>query len=235
MRRSPKVLVLALALVGAVAARSAFAQEHGEHTEHTEHAEHAAEHSEHAEEGHHGAPEPMNWTDISDKHRPAFVAIIINFGLLMFGYYLLGRKPVAEALKRRRATIGKAIEDAQSMLSEAKERAKKYQADLKNADTDAAAAKAALVASGKGEMERALTEANEKAERLKRDAERLVDQERKQMHQDLLIETIELAVREAQGALEKTVSAEDHARLAEDLLAELAKKPAAPTRVGGPS
>lgn len=188
---------------------------------------HDKEHDTTGHEAAHHGPEAINWTDIEDHHRPAYIALVVNFGVLMVGYYLLGKKPVSEALKQRRVTIGKAIEDAQTMLGEAKERAKKYQADLKNADTDAADAKAALVAAGKGEVERSLLEANEKAERMKRDADRLIDQERKQVQHDLLKETIELAVQEAAKTLEKTVTAEDHARLAEDLLKELSAKPAA--------
>lgn len=188
---------------------------------------HDKEHNVTGHEAAHHGPEAINWTDIEDHHRPAYIALVVNFGVLIVGYYLLGKKPVSEALKQRRATIGKAIEDAQAMLGEAKERAKKYQADLKNADTDAADAKAALIAAGKGEVERNLLEANEKADRMKRDADRLVDQERKQVQHDLLKETIELAVKEAAKTLEKTVTAEDHARLADDLLKELAAKPAA--------
>jgi F-type H+-transporting ATPase subunit b len=187
--------------------------------------EHAS-HDAHAAGGHH-APLAINWTDISDHHRPAYVALLINFGLLVGLYYTLGKKPIAEALKQRRVTIGKDIEEAQKILAEAKERAKKYQADLKNADADAATAKTALVAAGKGEVERLLLDAREKAERMKRDAERLIEQERKQVHQDILIETIELAVTEAGKVLERSATADDHARLAQDLLAELARRPAA--------
>jgi F-type H+-transporting ATPase subunit b len=188
---------------------------------------HDKEHNVTGHEAVHHGPEAINWTDIEDHHRPAYIALVVNFGVLIIGYYLLGKKPVGEALKQRRVTIGKAIEDAQTMLGEAKERAKKYQADLKNADTDAADAKAALIAAGKGEVERMLLDANEKADRMKRDADRLVEQERKQVQHDLLKETIELAVREATKTLEKTVTAEDHARLADDLLKELSAKPAA--------
>lgn len=197
-----------------------------EHAEHAE-AHETAEHAEHAS-GHHG-PAAINWSDLGDKHRPAYLALVINFGLLAVGYYLLGKKPVAAALKQRRVTIGKAIEDAQSMLGEAKDRAKKYQADLKNADADAETAKAALVAAGKGEVDKLLADANEKSARMKRDADRLVEQERKQLQHDLLLETIELAITDAGAKLEKSVTAEDHARLAEDLLRELAQKPAAAT------
>jgi F-type H+-transporting ATPase subunit b len=181
----------------------------------------------HAEGGHHG-PAPINWTDLSDKSRPAFIALLVNFGLLVALYYTLGKKPVAEGLKQRRINIGKDIEEARKMLEEAKERAKKYQADLKNADTDAATAKAALVAAAKGEMDVLLVETEERAERMKRDAERLVEQERKQLQLDLHVETVNLAVVEAQKVLERSATPEDHARLANELLAELARKPAAP-------
>jgi F-type H+-transporting ATPase subunit b len=196
--------------------------------------EHAAAHEEgHAAGGDHHGPAPINWTDISDKTRPAFIALAINFGILLAIYYAMGKKGITEGLKKRRIDIGKDIDDARKMLDEAKERAKKYQADLKNADVDAATAKASLVSAGKGEVEHLLNEANEKAERMKRDAERLVEQEKKQLHQDLLTETVQRAVTNAQKILEKNANSEDHARLAQELLAELGRLPAA-KRVAAP-
>ncbi|MFO0743031.1 MAG: hypothetical protein U0270_44570 [Labilithrix sp.] len=192
--------------------------------------DHGTNHESGAHEGAHGGhhgPEAINWTDISDKTKPAFIALAVNFGILVAIYYSLGKKGVTEGLKKRRVDIGKDIDDARKMLEEAKERAKKYQADLKNADADAATAKASLVSAGKGEVEHLLNEANEKAERMKRDAERLVEQEKKQLRQDLLVETIDRAVVSAQKILEKQATSEDHARLAQELLAELGRMPAA--------
>jgi F-type H+-transporting ATPase subunit b len=190
-------------------------------------APHGTEHAAAHEEGGHHGPAPINWTDISDKTRPAFIALAINFGILLAIYYAMGKKGVTEGLKKRRIDIGKDIDDARKMLDEAKERAKKYQADLKNADVDAATAKTSLVSAGKGEVEHLLNEAKEKAERMKRDAERLVEQEKKQLHQDLLTETVQRAVTNAQKILEKNANSEDHARLAQELLAELGRLPAA--------
>ena len=187
------------------------------------HGEHASE----VHDGSHHGPEPLNFGDIFDKRRPALIALFLNFGVLMTLYYLLGKKPIASALKQRRVTIGREIDEAQALLAEAKERAKKYQGDLKNAEVDAATAKASLVSSGKGEVERLLIDAKEKAERMKREAGRLVDQERNAVHAQLLAETIELAGREASAILQKSVTADDHARLAQDLLLELARRPAA--------
>lgn len=182
--------------------------------------------SDHAGGAHHG-PEAINWTDIFDKKRPAVIALVINFGVLMTLYYMLGKKPVAAALQQRRVTIGKDIEEAQALLDEANERAKKYQSELSTADADASTAKASLISSGKGEVDRLIGEAQERADRMKRDADRLVEQERKQVQLDLLSETVERAVQEASRILAKSVTADDHARLADDLLAELARRPGA--------
>jgi F-type H+-transporting ATPase subunit b len=207
------------------AAAGAHGEEHGTHDEHGA-----------APGGAHHGPEPINWTDLSDVKRPAYIGLLVNFGILVALYYTLGKKPIVQGLKQRRANIGKAIEEAQAMLAEAKERAKKYQADLKDADTHAETAKNALVVAGRREAERLLSETEERAERMTRDAERLVEQERKQLQQDLLVETVNLAVTQAQKLLESSTSPEDHVRLANELLAELAKKPAAPrvvARSGG--
>lgn len=254
-RRARLVLVSFVIAIAALTTALAFAQDHGQVTDpngnkvNTGHAPtghspttgtvnepgaHPGEHAEggagdHAGGGHHG-PEALNWTDIWDKKRPAIIALVINFGVLMTLYYMLGKKPITAALQQRRVTIGKDIDEAQALLDEANERAKKYQAELSTADADAATAKASLISAGKGEVERLLVEAQERADRMKRDADRLVEQERKQVHLDLLNETVEAAVQEAAQILAKSVTADDHVRLAEDLLAELARRPGAPKK-----
>jgi F-type H+-transporting ATPase subunit b len=227
------IRALPLVVVALFVTALARAQTHGEAEQGAAEQGHALHENEHEEgqstaQGHGHAPAPINLTDLSDKHRPAFIGLLVNFGLLAALYYTLGKKPIAEGLKQRRVNIGKDIEEARKMLQEAKERAKKYQADLKNADADAATAKASLIAAGKGEMERQIVEAEERAERMQRDAERLIEQERKQVHQDLLVETINASVSHAQKLLERAATPEDHARLANELLGELSRKPAAP-------
>lgn len=226
--RSKALFTAVLAALFASAAAVAAAQEHGrEHAAPAEHGggEHAAA-ARHGGGDHHELP-AINWTDIFDKKQPAVLALVINFGLLVGLYYTVGKKPIAEALKQRRATIAKEIEDARKRYDEAKERAKKYQGDLENADADAATGTAALITAGKGEVERQLADAKERAERMKRDASRLVEQEQQQTHQDLHREAVERAVQEAVKVLGRNVTAEDHARFAQELLAELGKRPAA--------
>jgi len=193
--------------------------EHGSSGD-TSHAS-TAEHSGHESHG----PAAINWLDVFDKHRPAVVALFINFGLLATLYYTLGKKPVSDGLKRRKQAIGQDIEEAQQRLTDAKQRAAKYQADLKNVEADAASAKSALIVAGEGEASSLVTEAQERAERMKHDAALLVTQERKQIEQDLRRSTVEESVAVATKLLEKTVTHDDHVRLANDLLADLTRRP----------
>jgi ATP synthase F0 subunit b len=221
------VLASALVLSTVVAVAQSHAAPAGHAVPITQHGQAASEHAEHAEHtGHHG-PESINWLNVFDSKKPAILALVINFGVLAALYYALGKKPITEGLKQRRITIGKDIEDAQKFLAEAQARAKKYQGDLAHAETDAETARDAIVSSGKGDAERMLKDANERSKRMQRDAELLVEQERHQVRHDIHLETIDLAVNEAESMLARSITADDHTRFANDLLAELARRPAA--------
>lgn len=219
----------------------AAAQGSGEHgTERgAEHATDGAGHEEGAEgeEHEHGTPE-FNFADFSNKKTPPYLAALINFALLAYLYVRLGKKPVAEALKNRRATVAKEIDDATRILKEAEARAKKYQAKLDSLDDDVDGAKKALAQAGEAEKTRITGEAQEKAVRMEKDARFLLDQEIRQMRLDLVRETVEEAVAAAEELLKKRVTMADQERLAEDFLRELAArsgpKSVAPGSSSGP-
>src|SRR5207237_7812994 len=82
----------------------------------------------------------------------------------------------------------------------------------------------ALVEAGKADRDRIVREAEEKAARMEKDAVFLVEQELKQLRQDLTREAVEIAVAAAEELLKKRVTPVDQERLAEDYLAELAAK-----------
>src|SRR5579859_6463593 len=150
-----------------------------------------SEEAEHEEEG---PPRPINLFDFANRKQPPYLAALINFGLLALLYYSLGKKPLAEGLKNRRISIAKEIEEAKRMKQEAEERATHYQAKLANLEEELAATKRALEEAGKGERERIVKEAEEKAARMQRDATFLLEQEVKQMRLDLVRETVDQAV-----------------------------------------
>ncbi len=165
-------------------------------------------------------PARINWTEFG-KETPPFIAMIINFGILVAGYYLLGKKPIMAGLKNRRDTIAKDIEEAQAMKREAEQRAKIYQAKLERVEQEVQLAREALVRAGEAERDRIVADAEANAERMRKDAQFLVEQELKQMRQDVWRDTVEAAVAAAEELLKKRVTSADQERLAEEFLADL--------------
>ena len=174
------------------------------------------------EEKENETPADVNWVDFTVE-TPPYLAMVVNFGILVAGYYLIGKKPIASALKSRRDHIAKDIEEAQRMRREAEKRAKHYQAKLDKLEDELKAARETLVRTGEAEKERIVTEANAKADRMRKDAEFLVEQELKQIRVDLQRETVEAAIATAEELLKKRVTQADQERLAEDYLADLAR------------
>jgi F-type H+-transporting ATPase subunit b len=167
------------------------------------------------------APGSINWFDFSNKEQPPYAALLINFGLLAYGYYRFGKKPVADALQKNRDSIAKEIEDAQRMKREAEGRAKQYQSKLQHLETELAETKLALQEAGKAEHDRIVKEAEEKAARMQKDAAFMLEQESKQLRLDLQRETVLAALSAAEELLQKRVTGADQERLAEEFLASL--------------
>jgi len=147
--------------------------------------------------------------------------MVINFLILLGIYYRFGKKPMAEALVERKKSIASSIENAQKILSEAKHRSKKYKSKLDKVEADAREAKQSQVSTGKGDAEAIVRNAEEKAARLSRDVEFILDQEQKQTQLDLVRETVEKAAKEAEVLLKSNVSTADQERLAEEFLSKL--------------
>ncbi len=181
----------------------------------------ANEHAQAVEEE--GPPGPVKlWdTKILKNDQPPLAAVVFNFALLLYIYYRFGKKPAADALKTRKLSIASAIESAQRILREAKERSKRYRQKLETVKDDAEQGKLALASTGKGEAEMIVRAANDKAARLQREAQFLVEQEKKQTELDLLRETVDKATKEAEALLRKHVSPADQERLAEEFIATL--------------
>ena len=194
-------------------------------THHDEHAAAGAESDEAA------GPEPINWFEFgkTDKHGgpwPPLVALLINFAIFAFVYVRFGKKPIADGLQERRDAIAKDIENAAKILAEAKARAVTYQVKLGSKDEDAREATEGLVRSGEVEKERILVEAASKAARMKKDAAFLLEQEIKQLQQDLVRDTVERSIAQAEALLVRGVTVADQERLAEEYLATLTPRKA---------
>ncbi|CAN5750745.1 hypothetical protein BH09MYX1_BH09MYX1_08160 [soil metagenome] len=190
-----------------------------------------------------GPPKEMNWADFSKKGQPPFAALLLNFAGLVAIYYFAFRKGVTQGLVDRKIAISKDIESAQGMLRDAKERAKRYQAKLQDVEVDAEQAKATLITAGEAEKNAIAKASTEKVERMKRDADFMVSQEAKQIQKDLLRETVEAAINDAEELISKGISQADQERLAEEFLGSLQTQIASarsssasrPTTAGGAS
>ena len=169
------------------------------------------------------APAEIEWWTTSFLRNPhvSYGAMAINFLILIGIYYRFGKKPLAEGLKDRKKSIASSIENAQKILGEAKQRSKKYKAKLEKVEADAQEAKQSQVSTGKGDAEVIVRNAEEKAARLSRDVEFILDQEQKQTQLDLVRETVEKAAKEAEALLKSNVSSADQERLAEEFLSKL--------------
>src|ERR1700722_12901212 len=118
------ILMLALALVASAplaawAVQQRAPQQHT--TQHAPPASHAigsAKHDESARSEEAPSPEtpkPINCFDYTNHEQPAYGAMLLNFALMAWMYYALGRNPAAEALSARRAGTNKEIEESGRM------------------------------------------------------------------------------------------------------------------------
>ncbi len=187
-------------------------------------AAHGAEHGA-AHGGHHG-PAAFNLADFDNKETTPFAALLINFAVLIGLYVWLGKKPIADGLKQRRIDIAKHIDEADALLKASEARLAEYNARLENVGHDAKKATLTLEDSGRGERDRLVREAEERAVRMQKDAAFLVEQEGKHVRQQLVHETAEAAVARAMELLTQKVTKEDHQRLADEFLENLSKRPA---------
>jgi len=148
-----------------------------------------------------------------------FGAMLLNSAVL---YYLLVRfakKPIADALKSRKATILRGMEEAAQMKSEAEAQFAEYERKLATVDQEIERVRSEMRAAGESERKRILADAREKHVRMERDAQTLIGQELKAAREGLLAEMTRTALRSAEATLRTKVTAADQSRLAEDYLA----------------
>ncbi|MBL8718443.1 MAG: ATP synthase F0 subunit B [Myxococcales bacterium] len=193
------------------------------------------------EGGHEGAgghgPGKFNFADLprftaekdaASKGEPVvpvtpYAYLLVNFALLVYLYVRMGKKPVQDGLDARRATVAKELEEAAQIKAEASERLAEYKEKLGHLDQELARIREELIKTGEADRDRLVKEAEEKAERMKKDAQFLLDQEVKQLRNELLAHTVDIAAAAAQKALEGKITAADHDRIANEYLDALGK------------
>lgn len=200
-------------------------------------------------EGGHHDPAPFNFADIprftqekeqaargdKDAHGNPIVPVtpyaylLINAAILFGIYYYYGKKPVVDGLQARHDTIAKELIEAAKIKADAEAKAKEYDEKLAHLGTELERIKADIIKAGEADRARIVKEAEEKAERMTKDAQFLLDQELKQLRNDMIAFTADAAIAAAEAVLKSKVSASDHERLSAEYLDEVSgkKKPQA--------
>lgn len=149
---------------------------------------------------------------------PPFLASLMNFGLLAFVLYRFGKKPIGEALQKRRQTIMGDIENATRLREEAEARLEEYEDRFEHIEETLGQLKAEYATQAELEKKHILAEAEERRVRMRRDAEFRIEQELKGARVALLEEAVLGAVTAAEEIIRQRATTQDQERLAQDYL-----------------
>jgi len=146
---------------------------------------------------------------------------LFNFILLVAVLVYFARKPVQEFFQARRSTIASDIDEASRLLAEAERRNTEWQRRLTDLDRELDEIRATARRRAEEERERILAEAQDAAERIRRDAVAAVDQELRRAKDALRREAAELATDLAAGILEQQVGDSDRERLMDEFISHV--------------
>jgi F-type H+-transporting ATPase subunit b len=153
----------------------------------------------------------------------ALIASFVNFFVLISLFIYMFRDKLNSFLKERRAAIESELTEAARLRAEAEAKHKEYSTRLATLDQELAQIKRDMIAAGEKERDRIVAEAEEKASRMRREAQFIVEQQAKQLREDLKRESAEAAVAAAEQLLAKATTSFDQQRLAQEYLTALQK------------
>ena len=166
----------------------------------------------HAEHGEHG------WDTTG------LIASFLNFAILVGVFVHLFRGKLADFLKERKASVEQALNEAARLKAEAEAKHKEYSARLAQLDQELAEIKRDLIAAGVKERDRIVADAEQKAARMRREAEFIIEQYAKQLRSDLTREAALAAVESAEALLLTSTTSHDQQRIAQDYMTTLANR-----------
>lgn len=148
---------------------------------------------------------------------------VVSFGILLFVLYKFAFPGILAVLEEREKKIKDNLDRAERHRSEAERTLKEYEAKLSAASKEAEN----ILAVAKERAQRLMEENEQRltaeAERIKGDATREIDQERRRAIQDIRTQTTDLALIVAEKVVQRSLNDADHRRLADEALEALAK------------
>ena len=149
---------------------------------------------------------------------------IVSFAVLLWVLAKYAFPPILETLEARERKIRESLEQADRHHAEAERKMQEYEAKLAAAAKEAEA----LFAAARERAQRVQEENEQRlqadAERIKGDAQREIDAERRKAIQDIRNQTTDLALLVAEKVVGRSLNDADHRRLADEALAAAAKQ-----------
>jgi len=148
---------------------------------------------------------------------------IVSFGILLFVLYKFAFPGILSVLDEREKKIKDSLDQAERHRSEAERKLKEYEAKLSTAAKEAEG----VLASAKERAQRLLEENEQRlmadADRIKGDATREIEHERRKAIQDIRNQTTELALMMAEKVVQRSLGDADHRKFADEALEALSK------------
>jgi len=159
-----------------------------------------------------------NPDDPCAKEQPPLLAAVANFLILALLIYRFGRKPISQALRNRKETIMKEIDEAQAIKDKAQRRLDDYEGELDHLDDKLVSLREQYAKEAKLEDKRTREELAAARDRMMADADFRLAQESKSARDELSRRALSDALSAAEELLGKAVSPRDRDRLAEQYL-----------------
>jgi F-type H+-transporting ATPase subunit b len=150
-----------------------------------------------------------------------FKGALVNFCLLLALFIYMGRKPVTQFFESRKAQIENDLAEAARLKAEAEAIHAEHTERLEKLDEELAQIRADMASAGKKERDRIISEAETKTARMRKDAEFLIEQQMKQLREELTVAAVNAAIAAAREVLTKETTAADQQRLADGYLERL--------------
>ncbi len=148
---------------------------------------------------------------------------VISFGILFFVLYKFAFPGILGILEEREKKIKDSLDQAERHRADAERALKEYEAKLSAAAKEAEG----LLAAAKERAQRLLDENEQRltaeAERIKGDATREIDHERRKAVQEIRNQTTELALLVAEKVVQRSLTDADHRKFADEALEALSK------------
>ncbi|HSN05356.1 F0F1 ATP synthase subunit B [Nitrospira sp. NS4] len=148
---------------------------------------------------------------------------VVSFGILFFVLYKFAFPGILGILEEREKKIKDSLDQAERHRAEAERSLKEYEAKLSAAAKEAEG----ILAAAKERAQRLLDENEQRltaeAERIKGDATREIDHERRKAVQDIRNQTTELALMVAEKVVQRSLTDADHRKFADEALEALSK------------